>query len=122
MLNQPIANLAQQYVERSNRHILDDVFPLFEVHATYHSSQFGALEGMESIKKMMTGFFIKFPDVHWAVETYTPESDDTVVFDFVMKGTDRETGNKIERHGRERIRFSEAGFIVHVEVEVLTQA
>ena len=63
MLNQPITNLAQQYVERSNRHILDDVFPLFEVHATYHSSQFGALEGIESIKKMMTGFFIKFPDL-----------------------------------------------------------
>ena len=122
MPKQRITNLAQQYVERSNRHILDDVFPLFEVHATYHTSQFGAFEGIESIKKMMSGFFMKFPDVHWAVETYTLESDDTVVFNFVMKGTDRETGNKIERHGRERIRFSEAGFIVYVEVDVLTQA
>ncbi|MDP7236409.1 MAG: nuclear transport factor 2 family protein [Candidatus Latescibacteria bacterium] len=122
MPKQRITNLAQQYVERSNRHILDDVFPLFEVHATYHTSQFGAFEGIESIKKMMSGFFMKFPDVHWAVETYTPESDDTVVFNFVMKGTDRETGNKIERHGRESIRFSEAGFIVYVEVDVLTQA
>jgi predicted ester cyclase len=119
-MNKPITELAQQYVDLSNQHGLDQVFPLFEDQATYSSSQFGAFEGIDAIKDMMTGFFTKFPDVHWDVETYTPETDDTVVFDFIMKATDLETGNKVTRQGRERIRFSDTSLIIHIEVEVIT--
>jgi len=118
MDRQQAADLARQYVERSNRHVLDDVFPLFDPAATYRSSQFGLFEGLDQIRDMMTGFFATFPDVHWTVNAYRADSDDTASFEFTMRASHAETGKPVERRGVETITFTEKGLIRHVEVEV----
>ena len=113
-----VADLARLYVERSNRHELDDVFPMFDANATYWSSQFGLFDGLDQIREMMTGFFTTFPDVHWTVEDYRADSDDTASFEFTMRATNAETGQAVERQGLETIAFTDEGLIRHVEVEV----
>ncbi len=112
------ADLARLYVERSNRHELDDVFPMFDANATYRSSQFGLFEGLDQIREMMTGFFTTFPDVHWTVDDYRADSDDTASFEFTMRATNAETGQAVARRGLETITFTDEGRIRHVEVEV----
>ncbi len=112
------ADLAKLYVERSNRHLLDEVFPMFDPEATYRSSQFGLFEGLDQIREMMAGFFATFPDVHWTVDAYRADSDDTVSFEFTMKASNAETGQPVERRGLETISFTENGLIRHIEVEV----
>ncbi len=112
------ADLARLYVERSNRHELDVVFPMFDANATYRSSQFGLFEGLDQIREMMTGFFTNFPDVHWTVDDYRADSDDTASFDFTMRATNAETGQAVARRGLETITFTSDGRIRHVEVEV----
>ena len=113
------ADLARLYVERSNLHVLDDVFPLFDREATYRSSQFGLFEGLDQIRDMMTGFFTTFPDVHWTVDAYREDSDDTASFEFTMRATHAETGQPVARRGLETISFTKEGLIRHVEVEVV---
>ena len=112
------ADLARLYVERSNRHELDEVFPMFDANATYRSSQFGLFEGLEQIREMMTGFFTSFPDVHWTVDDYRADSDDTASFEFMMRATNAETEQAVARRGLETITFTDEGRIRHVEVEV----
>ena len=112
------AGLARLYVERSNRHELDDVFPMFDANATYRSSQFGLFEGLDQIREMMTGFFTTFPDVHWTVDDYRANSEDTASFEFTMRATNAETGQTVARRGLETIAFTDEGLIRHVEVEV----
>ena len=112
------ADLARLYVERSNLHVLDDVFPMFDRKATYRSSQFGLFEGLDQIRDMMTGFFTTYPDVHWTVDAYRADSDDTASFEFTMRATHAETGQAVARRGLETISFTEEGLIRHVEVEV----
>ena len=114
-----VADLARVYVERSNRHVLDEVFPMFDPDATYRSSQFGLFESLDQIRDMMTGFFATFPDVHWTVDAYRADSDDTASFEFTMRASNAETGQYVERRGLEKITFTEDGLIRHVEVEVL---
>ena len=112
------ADLARCYVGLSNRHALDEVFPMFDPDATYRSSQFGLFEGLDEIREMMSGFFSNFPDVHWTVDDYCADSDDTVSFEFTMRATRAETGQSVERRGRETIIFTDDGRIRHVEVDV----
>ena len=112
------ADLARMYVERSNRHDLDNVFPMFDPGATYRSSQFGLFEGLEQIREMMSGFFSTFPDVHWTVEEYGAKSDDTAFFEFTMRASHADTGQSVERQGLETITFTDDGRISHIEVEV----
>ncbi len=112
------ADLARLYVKRSNRHVLDEVFSLFDPAATYRSSQFGLFEGLDQIRDMMTGFFTTFPDVHWTVNDYRADSDDTVSFEFTMRASHAETGQPVERRGLETITLTKEGLIRHVEVEV----
>ena len=119
MDRQKAADLARLYVERSNRHVLDEVFPLFDPEATYRSSQFGLFEGLVQIRDMMTGFFATYPDVHWTVDDYRAESDDSASFEFTMRASNAETGQSVERRGLETITFTEEGLIRHVEVEVV---
>lgn len=113
-----VADLARLYVERSNRHVLDEVFPMFDPEATYRSSQFGLFEGLDQIRDMMTVFFNSFPDVHWTVDAYRADSADTVTFAFAMRATNAETGQPVARRGLETITFTEEGLIRHIEVEV----
>ena len=118
MDRQNTAELARLYVERSNRHVLDEVFPMFDPEATYRSSQFGLFEGLDQIRDMMTGFFATFPDVHWTVDDYRADSDDTASFEFTMRASHAETKQSVERRGLETITFTEEGLIRHIEVEV----
>ena len=118
MDRQNTAELARLYVERSNRHVLDEVFPMFDSEATYRSSQFGLFEGLDQIRDMMTGFFATFPDVLWTVDVYRADSDDTASFEFTMRASYAETKQSVERRGLETITFTEEGLIRHIEVEV----
>ncbi len=111
-------DLARTYVDRSNRHELDVVFPMFNSDATYRSSQFGLFEGLDQIREMMTGFFATFPDVHWTVDDYRTDSDDTASFEFTMRASNADTGQSVERRGLETITFTDEGRIRHIEVEV----
>ena len=109
--------LARRYVELSNRHDLGAICPMLEPDATYRSSSVGSFAGREAILEMMRGFVHRFPDVGWQVADYRPGPAASVAFDFVMRATERETGEAIERRGLERIDFSSAGRIAHIEVE-----
>ncbi len=110
--------LARQYVEKSNCHVLDEVFPMFDSDATYRSSQFGLFKGLDQIREMMAGFFATFPDVHWTVDKYRSVSDDTASFEFTMRASNGDTGQSVERRGLETIIFTDEGRIRHIEVEV----
>lgn len=109
---------AERYLALSNAHALEDIFAMFEPGATYRSSQFGAFAGIETIKEMMTSFFTRFPDTHWEVGEYVPTDDHAVEFDFIMRAHEKDSGEAVERHGRERIEFSPGGRIRHIEVSV----
>ncbi len=111
-------DLARTYVERSNRHLLNEVFPMFDPDATYRSSQFGLFKGLDQIREMMTGFFTTFPDVHWTVDAYRAESDDTASFAFTMRASNADTGQSVQRRGLETITFTDEGRIRHIDVEV----
>ena len=113
-----LVDRARLYVERSNRHDLASIGPMLEADATYRSSSVGSFAGREAILAMMRGFFERFPDVAWQVADYRPGPAASVAFDFVMRATDKETGEAIERRGLERIDFTSAGTVVHIDVEV----
>ena len=91
---------------------------MFDPDAIYRSLQFGLFEGLDQIREMMTGFFTTFPDMHWTVDVYRPDSDDTASFEFTMRASNAETGQPVERRGLETITFTDEGLIRHVEVEV----
>ena len=86
---------------------------MFAADATYRSSQVGAFEGRAAIEEMMRGFFRRYADAFWEVAAYRALGDDGAEFDFKM------TAGPIERRGRERVWFTSAGLIRHVEIGVL---
>ena len=112
------AERARLYVERSNRRELDAIFAMFADDVAYESTQVGSYRGRPSIETMMRAFFIRFPDAHWDVASYREEAGQGVVFDFVMHGTDTETGERVERRGTERVTFDADGLIRGVSVDV----
>ena len=118
MNRRPLVVLAKEYVDRSNQHRLDELFPMFETDATYRSSQFGSFSGLEQIRGMMVNFFSRFPDVNWKVDRYRTDSDDIVSFQFLMRATNIDTGKLVKRLGLETIRFGNHGRIRHIEVEI----
>ena len=111
---------ARLYVERSNRHDLDAVLPMFAEDATYESSEVGSFAGRAVIEGMMRSFFARFPDVAWEIDEVRELADAGAEFAFVMTATSAETGEVVVRRGRERIFFNRAGLIRHVGVLVGT--
>jgi len=61
---------ARDYVEQSNRGEVGACLAMFAQDAVYGSTTVGGHQGIEAISTMMTGFFGKFPSVHWQVEKY----------------------------------------------------
>ena len=84
--------------------------------AAYRSTRVGEHRGRAAIGAMMAEFFAAYPDVTWEVAAYEDDGEGAVAFDFVMRATDAATGAAIERPGRERIVFTEAGLIAAIEV------
>ena len=116
MNNRSSIELARNYVTLSNNHKLDQIKPLFAADATYHSAFFGGFQGVDAIYAMMTGFFTRFPDACWEVAAYEAIENNGVAFTFIMAGTDTATGERVRRHGLERIYFTAEGLIQHIEV------
>lgn len=116
MIDQSFADLARKYVAQSNAHDLVEIQKMFLDNASYESAYTGAFEGRDSIADMMKGFFERIPDVEWRVESYADVEENVVEFAFVMCGTDRDSGQRIERRGVERIRFTDSGRICHIDV------
>lgn len=110
------AELATAYVALSNAHATELIRAMFEQTTTYHSSNVGSFEGPHAIGEMMTGFFTRFPDVHWNVQEYRSSADETVEFEFLMTATEASTGQRIERKGLERIAFTHTGHISRIDV------
>ena len=108
--------LARAYVALSNAHRVDLILATLADTVTYLSANVGRFEGGDAIGAMMAGFFARFPDVGWVVGEYRHAGDGTVEFDFVMKATDAESGESIERKGLETIAFSDDGFISRIDV------
>lgn len=113
--NEPIA-LAKNYVTLSNEHDLPLIKPLFATDATYHSAYFGEYQGSDAIHTMMTSFFARFPDAHWEVTEYRSIENNGVEFAFTMTGVDASSGERVKRHGLERIYFTSTGLIRHITV------
>jgi len=69
---------------------------MFAADAVYGSSTVGGHAGLEAITAMMTGFFGKFPAVHWQVEEYQVSKDypNCVEFLFVRTGVLNGEGQK----------------------------
>lgn len=108
--------LAKNYVTLSNEHNLARIKPLFAADATYHSDYFGEYKGSDAIYAMMLSFFNRFPDAHWEVTEYRSVENDGAEFTFVMTGTDASSGERAERHGLERIYFTQDRLIRHIAV------
>jgi hypothetical protein len=108
--------LAKAYVALSNSHQLDLIIPLFTAGAKYHSPNVGTFEGTEAIKEMMAGFFQRFPDANWSAWEYHCNADSQIQFNFSMTATERETGEQIERAGKEKIELNDRGLITRLEV------
>lgn len=107
---------AKNYVALSNDHNLALIKPLFAADATYHSAYFGEYRGSDAIHAMMGSFFTRFPDAHWEVTEYREIEDNGVEFTFVMTGVDASCGERVKRHGLERIYFTLDGLIKHIAV------
>ncbi len=89
---------------------------MFLDNARYESVHVGTYEGWDSIAGMMKGFFERVSDVEWHVEEFDDVEDNVVEFSFLMIGKDRESGQRIDRRGVERIRFTDSGRICQVKV------
>lgn len=109
--------LAKAYVALSNAHQLSLIEQMFEYNASYHSPNVGLFEGRERISAMMHGFFSQYPDVYWETLNYHYDTDQNVLFDFIMTATHAETGEKIHRRGAEQIAFTGSGMIGRLEVK-----
>ena len=109
-------NLARNYFEQSNQHNLDTILPMFDDNATYNSSQVGSYEGKEAIGEMMKDFFVHYPDVFWEIKSHRPVEDNGIEFIFMMRASNINTGEHIERQGLERITFTLDNLISHIEV------
>ena len=107
---------AQHYVALSNNHELATIKSLFTPEATYYSVFFGEYHGSDTIHTMMTSFFSRFADAHWEVPAYRSIDDNGVEFSFIMTGSDTVSGERVQRHGVERIYFTPKGFIERIEV------
>lgn len=114
----PLTDLSWLYTERCNRHAQDEMSGMCEWGITYHSSQYGAVTGLSDVSRLSGVFFETYPDAHWKVEKVEALSENTTQFDFVMCGTDRQTGKPVERRGTEQLRFSDFGLIAHIEVDI----
>ena len=110
-------SLARAYVEASCAHDPDAIRLMLAESATYRSSNVGYYERRDPIMEMMTGFYASFPDVVWTVDEYRLTAEGVVAFDFVMCGTHHETGERLEKQGRETIEFQADGLIRHIEVD-----
>jgi ketosteroid isomerase-like protein len=108
--------VAKAYVALSNAHALAFILPMFSDSAHYQSSNVGEFKGRDTIGEMMTGFFVRFPDVNWQVASFRHGAENRVEFDFSMTGCEPVTGNRIERCGLEQIEFNEEGFIERINV------
>lgn len=72
------------------------------------STTVGGHEGIEAITGMMTGFFRKFPSVHWEVGEYTisQEYPNSVEFLFVRTGVTNADGENTRQLGKEWVCFT----------------
>jgi hypothetical protein len=109
--------LAREYVELSNAHELERIFPMFAENAIYVSKVVGAFEGRDAIAAMMRGFFQRMSDVRWEVPAYAVSCERTVGFEFTRHFTDPEAGEASSVRGREIIEFDPDGRILRIEVE-----
>lgn len=116
MNKKKLIELAKQYVAMSNEHNLQRIKSLFIDDATYHSAYFGEYQGRTAIGVMMAGFFTRFPDAHWEVMEYHCIENNGVEFAFVMTGIDTSSGERVKRHGLERIYFTSDGEIKKIAV------
>ncbi|MDH5479815.1 MAG: nuclear transport factor 2 family protein [Nitrosomonas sp.] len=116
-----VIDWAKNYVDLSNKHQLKLIEPMFMKEATYYSTFFGEYRGCTAIHEMMVTFFARFPDVHWEVPEYRAIEDQGVEFEFVMTATDAASGERIKRHGLERVYYTSDGLIRHISVESKSQ-
>lgn len=114
----PLADLAWLYTERCNRHAQEEMIGMYEWGISYHSNQYGAVTGLPEVSRLSSVFFETYPDAHWKVDKVDVLSEDTTQFDFIMRGTDQETGKRVERKGTEQLRFSDFGLITHIDVDI----
>ena len=108
--------VAKAYVEASNAHDLDAVERLLSEDAVYLSTGVGEHLGKRAIRAMMDTFFQTYKTLHWQTRNWESESENVASFDFVMTGMHCETGNKIEKAGREGIFMGKDGLINRIEV------
>ena len=108
--------LAKAYVALSNAHALAFILPMLSGSARYQSSSVGKFDGRDAIGEMMSGFFSRYPDVNWQVDSFRHGAENRVEFNFTMTAHEAATGNRIDREGLEQIDFSEDGYIDRISV------
>ena len=111
--------LTRRYVDASNAHDLAAVRSQLAENISYSSSGVGEHAGRDTVMEMMTGFFTRFPDVHWSCEDYRVRGDNGAEFEFVLRATAADDGVTIERNGNERLFFDAAGLVRRIEVRDL---
>lgn len=108
--------LAKAYVALSNAHALAFILPMLSDSAHYQSSSVGKFDGRDAIGEMMSGFFSRYPDVNWQVDSFRHGAENRVEFNFTMTAHEVATGNRIDREGLEQIDFGEDGYIDRISV------
>lgn len=117
MTDVEMIELARAYVALSNAHRLQLIGAMFDKNSVYTSSALGQFHGAIAIAEMMTGFFARYPDVHWYADNYRND-DSWVKFDFTMTAGESGSGESLKRAGSEKIKFDQQGFISRLEVHV----
>jgi hypothetical protein len=112
---------AKNYVEMSNKHLVDECIKLMHFDAEYESSAVGGYKGVNSIREMMTSYFSKFPNVHWDVKEYV-HSGNCVSFEFLRTGCTNAEGKPVTAYGKEDIHFldGEKGSVLISKIRVET--
>mgnify|MGYP003678092989 FL=1 len=110
MRDAELIELARAYVALSNAHRPALIAAMFDHHSSYHSAAFGQFDGVQAIIEMMSGFFQRYPDVHWQAQNFRV-SGTIVSFDFSMQASEAGTGALLQRSGVESIDFDAQGII-----------
>ena len=105
--------LAKQHAVLSNDHDAEAIAVMLAEDATYSSAHVGDLQGRQSIREAIEGFFRAFPDVQWGTDGYLASGNE-VSFHFAMRATEATTSETVEQYGVGTVSFSDDGLITSV--------
>lgn len=116
--NEKLIKLCKDYIKNSNEHNVDLCLKDFDDDTEYISSSVGTYKGITNIYNMMKGYFDKYPNVNWNVQSYTVSNqyENGIEFDFVRTGCNNNEGQKVIAEGKECILFKQSSDDIDIKI------